>query len=159
KPAQRPTTVLWLFEALPPPTLNERAEHKGSRVAKFISRELTPGRLLRLTWSAVPRPVRARVREAILRLIFSDFKRALDKDRQSSFTPDVNLCSLMMHRHVWFRHHFSEGWLDFVFAGTVSQQQSLTRMGIPARFAPLGYHPGMGVNLPGERDIDVLFLG
>ena len=159
KPAPRPTTALWLFEALPPPTLNERAEHKGSGVAKFISRELTSGRLLRLTWSAVPRPVRTRVREAILRLLFSNFKRAMDKDPQSLFTPDVNLCSLMMSRHVWFGQHFSAGWLDFVFTTTVSQQQSLTRMGIPARFAPLGYHPGMGINLSGERDIDVLFVG
>lgn len=83
----------------------------------------------------------------------------MDKDLQSAFTPDVHLCSLMLRRHVWFRHHFSEGWLDFVFTNTVSQQQSLTRMGIPARFAPIGYHPGMGINLPGARDIDVLFIG
>src|SRR5215510_12095648 len=100
KPAPRPTTVLWLLEALPPPTLNERAEHEGSRVAKLTSRESPSGRLLRLIWSAVPRSVQARAREAILRLLFSNFKRAMDKDPQSSFTSDVNLHSLMMHRHV-----------------------------------------------------------
>ena len=49
--------------------------------------------------------------------------------------------------------------VDLIVVTSRSRQRFLEEKGIPSRFIPLGFHPGMGRKLDLGRDIDVLFIG
>lgn len=49
--------------------------------------------------------------------------------------------------------------IDRVIVTSRSRQTFLAEKGMPSEFIPLGFHAGMGRDLGGVRDIDVLFIG
>jgi hypothetical protein len=157
---RRPNTILWQIHSLPPSTLSTRAEYKGLRAVEINRVGLPLGWFSELIKSAIPVPVRAHVRRAIRAPFFFYFRKELTKSLHPALNElDANSSRMMMHRYAWLKHHFTEGWIDFVFVSSVPRKEFLTSRGIPAKFAPIGYHVGMGTNLGIKRDIDVLFIG
>jgi hypothetical protein len=158
---RRPTTILWQLDPLPPTTLNETEEAILLREAEQYHRvRLAPGRLSRLIKSTIHAPVLTWVKKTIHEIR----RRGADEAAIGTLSPlfqgiENQMLFWMTHRYAWFKRSFHEGWLDYVFASDRSKLDFLTGRGIPARFAPLGYHPWMGEPLGRERDIDVLFLG
>jgi len=49
--------------------------------------------------------------------------------------------------------------IDRLFVSTPERQQAIATAGHTSTFVPLAYHPCMGSDRSGPRDIDVLFLG
>lgn len=159
---KKPLTILWHLNPLPPPSLFERDERVGSRAVELWDRlKLPSGGLSELiTSSLLPISVRTQLRRTISWALFSGFKRKLSNSMHKKFqVVDTITCRNMIHRYWWIKRRFTEGWIDFLFSSTVPAMEFLISRSIPVQFAPVGYHPWMGINLGMERDIDVLFIG
>jgi hypothetical protein len=153
---QRPATVLWHVEPLPPGPIPAQAENAARRLVRCDLNEL-------------PHPLPALVRSVpghsllvnLVRQAYSAplVRRCHWEDR----TPDGFVHGREWYHAVthalWFQQRYSSTWCDFVAASTMPRCRVLTEMGIPCEYAPLGYHPLWGTNQGADRDIDVVFLG
>jgi hypothetical protein len=104
--------------------------------------------------------MRRRRKQALYRDVFGGFKEEMARIIEPPFNSlDEESCKFIMRGYLWLKQNASRGWLDHIFCSISSRQQFLRSRGIAAQYAPLGYHPVMGKNLHGERDIDVFFVG
>jgi hypothetical protein len=152
----RPVTALWLFEPLPPPSLDRQVERLGLRLANCDWYRLPrPGhRLLQLL------PCHGRLWNMARSMCMSRFQKEVSKLGPDDGEPGMSYeFHRVMCEYRWFREYYSKQWCDFVFASTLPRCQFLHNKGIAATFVPMGYHPDWGRDLGMKRDIDVLFLG
>jgi hypothetical protein len=153
---QRPTTVLWHIELLPPGVIPASAEDTARRLARCELSEL-------------PRPWLTWVGHVPGHSLFINLARRLLGDRLTArcgweeWTHAGSVHSRewfhAVQNAVWFKQWYSGAWCDFVAASTQPRCRLLTEMGIACEYAPLGYHPLWGTDQGEDRDIDVLFLG
>lgn len=130
-PQRRPVTILWLIEPVPPAAISRRLENAALRLQKINER-----------W-----PVLGTASACVLQLL-------------ASGSPLSGIPSqFLFRRYSWLKERIPEGWLAHTFASTRAKADFLVSRQIPATFCPVGYHPDMGRDLGGERDIDVLFIG
>ncbi|MGE5294216.1 MAG: glycosyltransferase [Solirubrobacterales bacterium] len=154
--SQRPATVLWHVELLPPGVIPAHAEDAARKLV-----QCDVGRL--------PKPLRTLVRcvpshssviNLVRRIRCAQFVRRCGWDDG----PGIGHVHAREWHHavqnaLWLRECYSDAWCDFVAVSTVPRQRLLTEMGIPCEYAPLGHHSLWGTDRGGDRDIDVVFLG
>lgn len=162
---RRPVTILWQLEPLPPP---EITHHSDARAESVIAKS---GRLLS-TLLVFPRPLRRVIGSLALMtarfgamkvvspILMSSLEAVAGIELRTKWADlDLLSCMLLIRASTWYRRKYSNSWLDFVFASTVSQQRFLAQSSVPATFVPPGYHRGMGHDSGQHRDIDVVFIG
>ncbi len=157
--SERPTTLLWLMDPLPPKGMLPEAESIGLKACRWRDRFglRYPGDLPR--WKKLLSLLRLRV-------------WAYKKCSAPGFR---NVCRLIRHTHGceddwpqirgvmenWqdILDSHDEGWIDHLIVSTDQRRRFLLNRGIPAYFIPIGAHDSMGRNLGWKRDIPVAFLG
>lgn len=157
--AKRPRIVLWHQQPLPPPVLTQRADELGERLLRAQWDDLLGrwakglGRLL---------PATGRMRTILQRLLAVPVRHEFERLGGIEYgnVGWDDLC-LIFEEAAWLGKTFAadQPWIDVVACGTLTRLAFLRQCGIPARFVPLGFHPGWGDVGPGDRDIDVLFVG
>lgn len=157
KAPKRPRVLMWQHEPLPPkisPELIALAErHAAPCWSYLLGRWAQPLDPLVGMPGFLKRRVRDQLGLAAERLILSH------ESRQAQLHP-VGL-RLMLEQLPWYRSACQgpNRWIDRSACSVATRVQALADLGAPADFIPLGYHPIWGEELPGERDIDVLFIG
>jgi hypothetical protein len=107
-----------------------------------------------------PRSFRYRLGSAVRARHFKTFRNRLPEKTRLLFEEiDPGYGGYMLLRQFWLERIWPQGILDQVWTSSVMATKALRERSIPARFAPIGYHPRMGQDLGLERDIDVLFIG
>ena len=154
-PTQRPATILWHIEPLPPGPLPESA----FRTARLLSR---------CDWNHLPRPLAALahyvpgrnlIRDAARSALSRKLEKLSDWDSTRTGAVHPRLLYHAVQHYMWFQQWHAPQWCDVVAASTRARCGILERMGIDCEYTPLGYHPGWGQDMECERDVDVLFLG
>ncbi len=158
--AQRPITILWQLDPLPPEDLPPDAEAAGLRAARWKNR-------FRLHQSAAGMPrwkkiaTLFRLREwANTQCSAYGYRKAsrLIKRRGGDDIDWKQIRGVMGNwRRILDGHR--EGWLDHIAVSTHQRLRFLTRRGIPAHFIPVGAYDEMGRDMGLSRDIQVGFLG
>ncbi len=156
----RPRIVLWHLQPLPPPALTQRANDIGERLLAARWEDVLG------SWAShVSRviPAQGRVREVLQRVLAVSMREELIRlgGAEHGNVGWDDLCS-MFEEAAWLSHAFAppEQWIDEVASNTPTRVSFLRQCGIPARFVPLGFHPGWGrMNNNLNRDIDVLYVG
>ena len=156
-PARRPTTVFWQLEPLPPPSYGLRAEAQGRGLAQCDWDGLANG------WLKPIRnfiPARNVFLSAVQQWRARPLRREMSNSGASEFdTLHPGAVHYVVTQAEWIIRNYGRGWIDHVFTSTLPRQHFLSSRGIPAGFAPVGYHDAWGYNLGQDRDVDVLFLG
>ncbi len=154
-PTQRPATILWHIEPLPPGPLPEQA----FGTARLLSR---------CDWNQLPRslaalvhciPGRNLVRDAARSALSQKLERLADWGYVDNGAVHPRLLYHAVQHYVWFKQRYSQRWCDVVAASTRARCSLLEQMGIQCEYAPLGYHSAWGQDMQVIRDVDVLFLG
>jgi hypothetical protein len=161
---RRPTTALWQLEPCPPPEFASGVEPQGLRSAKLARAALrlvdAPKPVKKLLKAMLPLLAQTGVVRTCAAKLLSNLERDMGKSLPPAWGDlDALSCFYMMRACAWSAGNGADRWLDAVFTSTIPQQQFLLSRGVPAHFAPIGYHPAMGSNLARRRDIDVVFLG
>ncbi|MFV1966809.1 MAG: glycosyltransferase [Pirellulaceae bacterium] len=150
--ASRPTTVLWHHEPLLPPETPNATE----RVARALLSDDAYRKLPRGPIREIARWCIRRRRAGIARRFRREFTKAAPCPYEIS---PGELC-FAVNEAAALLEHMRWGWIDHLFCTTTPRIQYLASRGIEASHVPMGYHPSLGGELPGQvRDIDVLFLG
>jgi hypothetical protein len=154
--AQRPSTVLWHVEPLPPRPIPPEAEKAARRLARCDFNRL-PQPLPTLV-RCVPGHSRwwglvrwARCRQMVRRYGWDQ--------RADSRSIHPRVWYHAVQHALWLRQRYSRTWCDLVAASTQPRCRVLTEMGIPCEYAPFGYHSRWGTTSRSQRDVDVVFLG
>jgi len=156
----RPITIFWLLDTLPPVSFTPKAAEIGSRLGlynkslKFARTNFKP------LISTIPIGLRRKLGVAACATLMAGLDEELESTSQSELK-DLDTTSRyeLLGRYEWMRTNHAEGWIDHMIANTRSKIDFLHKMDIPASFIPFGYHKSMGQDMGLERDIDVLFLG
>jgi len=153
----RPSTIFWLIDPLPPPQLSERGLQIGLKLLNCDWRKLPP------PWAKLIRtclPFHHEMQKAARWLLNHKIKKQALADNCPGYTDiSTNQSYVLMSSLEWTRRNFEQGLIDYVFTSTIPRTQTLKTIGIDAGFVPVGYHPSWGSKLSLERDIDVLFIG
>lgn len=156
----RPTTILWMLDTLPPLCFTEKAAEISSRLAIYNKSLLFLRTRLKSIVNLTPIGFRRKMGLAACSALLSGLDQELESTSQDELTHlDVNSRYEILGRYQWMRSSYDAGWLDRIVVSTQSKTDFLNKMGIPARVVPFGYHPNMGRDLGLEREIDVLFIG
>lgn len=161
---RRPITILWQLEPLPPPVLAGHAAQQRlqtANMARMLLRVLdAPTPVKKLLKTVVSFLVCTGVMPKFASRLLARLEREIGHSLPSVLRDlDIVSCLYVMRACAWCAENRPERLFDFVFTSTIPQQQFFVRRGIPADFAPIGYHPGMGCNLGRRRDIEVVFIG
>lgn len=158
----RPPTLLWQLDPLPPPDLPPEAEEIGLRVARWDEGPASAS-LRRIVFRLIP------FRRQWIRLARSWGLRRLENlgpvGREFAQPGGATVARLSRYWN-FIRRETERGTLDQVATSLPTRLEFLRRRGIPAMELPLGFHPAMGCGadgkdgeLVGSRDCDVVFLG
>jgi hypothetical protein len=159
RPSQRPRTVLWQLQPLPPPVLTQRAGQLSEKLLAARWEDLLG------TWaSGLSRllPARGRVRTVLQRLLAMPVRQEFERLGGAGYgnVGRDDLC-MIFEEAAWLSENLIQGgsWIDTVACSTPTRVAFLRQCGLVAKFVPLGFHPAWGENRNEERDIDVLFVG
>jgi hypothetical protein len=157
---QRPVSIFWLLDSLPPVELNPRATKIISRMQIYNRTMAVTHTKLKPVLSLIPRPIRHKFGlAACSRLLNGIDEQIADVAPPEMLEMDINSRYEIYGRAEWFQRHSVDGSIDHVFVNTMSKMTYLNSIGVHSTFVPLGYHPSHGQDLGMERDVDVLFLG
>ena len=158
--AQRPRTILWQMDPLPPENWPPEAEAAGLKAARWKDRFF-----LHQSAGAMSRQKK----------LFTLFRLREWANKQCSGPGFRKACRLIKHngggdfdwtqvrgvmsnwREILDSHH--AGWLDHYVASTNQRRRFLASRKIPAHFIPVGAYEEMGQDQGLHRDIQVAFLG
>ena len=153
----RPLTVFWLINPLPPPQLSERGLQISLKLLNCDWRKLPP------PWAKLIRaglPLHHEMQKAARWMLNRKIKKQALADNCPGYTEiSTNQTYVLMSSLEWARKNVEQRLIDYVFASTIPRTQTLKKIGIDAKFVPVGYHRSWGKKLSLERDIDVLFIG
>ncbi|MGA2324223.1 MAG: glycosyltransferase [Sedimentisphaerales bacterium] len=153
----RPLTIFWLIDPLPPPQLSERGRQIGLKLLNCDWQKL------RSPWPKLIRtclPFHHEMQKAARWLLNRKIKKQALADNCPGYSEIRTQKSyILMKSFEWTKRNFEQGWIDYVFTTTIPRMQTLKTIGIDAGFIPVGYHPSWGKKLSLERDIDVLSIG
>jgi hypothetical protein len=157
---QRPRTILWQMDPLPPENWPQGAEIVALKAARWTDRFF-----LHQSAAAMSRQKK----------LFTLFRLRQWANKQCSAPGYRKACRLIKHnaggdvdwpqvrgvmsnwREILESYH--GGWLDHYVASTNQRTRFLTGRKIPAHFVPMGAYEEMGHDLGLHRDIQVGFLG
>jgi hypothetical protein len=153
----RPLTIFWLIDPLPPPQLSERGLQIGLKLLNCDWRKLsTP-------WAKLIRtglPLHHEMQKAARWMLNRKIKKQALADKCPGYSEiNTQKSYILMKSMEWAKRNFEQRLIDYVFTTTIPRMQTLGKIGIDAGFVPVGYHPSWGRKLSLERDIDVLFIG
>jgi hypothetical protein len=153
----RPLTIYWLINPLPPPQLSERGRQIGLKLLNCDWRKLPP------PWAKLVRaglPLHHEMQKAARWMLNCKIKKEALANKCPGYTNiSTHQTYILMSSLEWTRKNVENGLIDYVFASTIQRTQTLKKVGIDAEFVPVGYHHSWGKKLSLERDIDVLFIG
>lgn len=159
---QRPPTLLWQLDPLPPPDLPPELEEIGLRIARRDNHHF-PAWCRLIVRRCVP------FRRYWVRLIqYRDLRRMAGEGRSGRefAKPGAETVARVSRYWDFIRREVERGTLDQVAVSVPPRCEFLRRRGIPATVLPLGFHPSMGNDAGGRdgepdgaRDFDVVFLG
>jgi Glycosyl transferases group 1 len=157
---QRPRTLLWLMDPLPPESWPLEAEAAALKAARWKDRFF-----LFQSAGALSRPEKLltlfRLREwAYKQCSAPGYRKAcnLIKHNNGDDVDWLQVRGVMSNwREVLESYH--AGWLDHYVASTNQRTRFLRSRKIPAHFVPVGAYEEMGHDLGLNRDIQVGFLG
>jgi hypothetical protein len=154
--ARRPQVLLWAPDPFPPTGLSDAAISSGRRYGQRVNQlrgvqQRLPGWIGRPDADGV---VKRSLRR--LALVGAGGRSALDPSAH-----DVNGTDLAFafSRLTWVDAAVADGVVDEVMVTSPASVRTLAEHGVRATYAPVAFHPSMGADLDGDRDIDVLFLG
>lgn len=155
----RPYTVLWHLQPLPPPVLTQRAGQLGEKLLAARWEDLLG------TWaSGLSRlvPAKGRVRHVLQRLLAVPVRQEFERVGGAEYgnVGWDDLC-MIFEEAAWLSENLAQGasWVDAIACSTPTRVAFLRQCGIAAKFVPLGFHPDWGEIHNEDRDIDVLFVG
>lgn len=150
----KPVTMLWQIEPFPPPGVPDHLLDRPARTRREKSLwwlETTGAEAFR---KVVPLRWRHRLKEATRAAVGSR------KAEDTGSAEDMLYWGVQrLERVSWIERATEEGWLDHVWVSAPERARLLEERGIRSSFVPLGYHPQMGSDRGGVRDLDILFLG
>jgi hypothetical protein len=153
----RPSTIFWLIDPLPPPQLSERGRQIGLKLLNCDWQKLPP------PWSKLTRaglPLHHEMQKVARWLLNQKIKKQALADNCHGYSEiSTQKSYILMKSFEWTKRNVEQGFIDYVFASTIPRTQTLKKIGINARFVPVGYHPCWGRKLSLDRDIDVLSIG
>ena len=158
--SQRPTTILWQLDPLPPENLPPEAEAAGLKASRWRDRFW-----LHQSAAAMPRWKKLctlfRLREWANKQCSAPGYRKTSRLIQRSVGGDFDWVQVRAVMANWRRilDSHKEGWLDHYAVSTNQRRRFLTNRGIAAHFIPVGAHEEMGSDRGLSRDIPVGFLG
>jgi hypothetical protein len=158
--SQRPKTILWQVDPLPPENLPPEAEAVGLKATRWKDR-------FRLHQSAAGMPrwkklcTFFRLREWANKQCSAPGYRKASRLIQWRSGEEFNWVQVRGAMETWRRIQDAhrEGWLDQIAVSTNPRRRFLASRGITAPFIPVGAHEAMGCDLGRPRDIPVGFLG
>jgi hypothetical protein len=153
--AQRPFTLLWQHEPLPPPETTASAHRLGLRLADPGWEDLLGSWAATLNRLGRPSGL---VRQAIERR----WSPTLERGMMPGIPPPGLHGLRTLFRQVQWMLNYARGprrLVDAVACSLPTRVDYLAQQGVEALFVPVGYHPCWGEDLGITRDIDVLFLG
>ena len=155
---QKPVTVLWQLEPLPPAELSLDGERIGLRATAFDWRRMPRAAQKALGYVAPLGKELARLGRRGLALAYS--RQVIhEPNHQGWVRYHVSNYLAAVSEWRWIKPAHANGWLDHYFASTQPRVRFLRSRGISAEMLPVGYHRDWGRDLGANRDIDVLFLG
>ncbi len=153
----RPLTIFWLIEPLPPQQLSERSLQIGLKLMNCDWQKL------RSPWPKLIRtclPFHHEIQKAARWMLNRKIKKQALADNCPGYSEiNTQKSYILMRSFELIKRNFEQELMDYTFTTTIPRMQTLKTIGIDAGFVPLGYHPRWGGKLSLERDIDVLFLG
>jgi len=158
--AQRPVTILWQMDPLPPENLPPDAEAAGLKACRWADR-------FRLYQSAAAMPrwkklcTLFRLREWANKQCSAFGYRKASRliKRQCGGDFDWPQIRGVMTSWRMILDSVNQGWLDHFVVSTNQRRRFLAGRGIPAYFIPVGAYDELGRNLGRSRDIPAGFLG
>jgi len=155
----RPKTILWQIDPLPPKSLTPEAEKIGEEALQKLERH-TRSLGYKAINACLTKAMRQKRKQAVYKSVFRDFKDLMAQIITPPFNKlDEDSCKLIMRGYLWLKRNAARGWLDHIFCSIPAREQFLQSRGISAHYAPLGYHPIMGRRLKRQRDIEAVFIG
>jgi hypothetical protein len=145
----RPHTVIWDYDPVPPSSMPRLAVRIGVAAARLSDR--LDGLGGRAPWL---RPLQRMLPWPMFR--FSAACTRLGLHGRRLHTREIHTPFKLW---VCLQDVLAEGWVDGLYVTTREKQRFLESRGVSACFAPIGWAPGFGEDLGQERDVDVLFLG
>jgi hypothetical protein len=157
---QRPRTILWQLDPLPPEDLPMEAEAAGLKASRWRDRFH-----LHQSAAAMPRWKKVctlfRMREWACKQCSAFGYRKASRLIKRSHGGDFDWPQIRGVMSNWrqIRESHSEGWVDHFVVSTNQRLRFLSGRKIPAQFIPVGAYEEMGADLGRHRDIPVGFLG
>jgi hypothetical protein len=158
--SQRPRTILWHIDPLPPENLPREAEAVGLKATRWKDRFR-----LHQSASALPRWKKIctlfRLRAWANKQCSAPGYRKATRLIQRRIGEEFNWVQVRGAMETWRRilDAQQEGWLDQIAVSTNPRRRFLASRGITAPCIPVGAHEEMGCDLGSPRDIPVGFLG
>lgn len=148
---ERPYTVAWQFDPLPPEVMPRLAERTGVAAARLSDVLARQRRVAGIQWS---RPL-----QRGLPWLGFQLSALLTRPRLPGLP--VHVKDLRGALRVWasVQEALADGWVDAFFGSTGGTVGFLRSRGVACELAPVAWAPGFGEDRQGKRDIDVLFLG
>lgn len=157
--SQRPITILWQMDPLPPVDLPPEAEHAGLQAARLRDSLWLRQPADMPRWKKLCTFYRSRV-WAYQNCSALGFRKAcrLIKCKHSGDFDWIQIRGVMEN---WqdILSGYNEGWMDHLVVSTNQRRHFLMHRGVPAHFIPIGADEHMGRNMKLKRDISVGFLG
>jgi len=156
--SQKPMTVLWQIDPLPPDHLSSDAEWFAQKA--FHWREI-----LKAHWEPLSRAEKLRTLYRLRMWSYHKLSarsyRQIVKQMEKTNGNDVSCRDIRGAMENWHGILIGrkEGWLDVIVASTNQRRAFLNRRGITAYFVPVGAHDYMGGPMEMPRDIPIGFLG
>jgi hypothetical protein len=149
-------TVLWQWDPLPPPGLQEQDETTWMRLASFDLDRL-PARFQETLERWVPYHAKFTHRQRDFAARLACYVGRANTDVFEGLT--VSQIHFVFSQWAWIRRQVTSGRIDLVLGSAPSRVEFLRNRGVPTGLVPIGYHNEMGTLLDLPRDVDVLFIG
>lgn len=158
--SQRPVTILWQMDPLPPEYLPPEAESAGLKASRWRNsfRLHQPADMPR--WKKLCTLFRLRV-WSYKKLSAPGFRKACHLIKRNNCGDDFDWPQIRGVMENWqdILDSHNDGWMDHFVVSTNQRRRFLMSRGITAHFIPVGGHEYMGRDLGLRRDILVGFLG
>jgi hypothetical protein len=157
--AQRPVTILWQIDPLPPDDSPPEADYAGLQACRWrdFFRVHHPNSMPR--WKKLCTLYRLRVSCYQKFSAFGFRKACRIIEHHRGYYVDWKQIRGVMENWQDTRDSHNEGWMDHFVVSTNQRRLFLVKRGITAHFIPVGAHEYMGRDLELKRDIPVGFLG
>jgi len=149
--SERPRTVLWEFDPLPPRSISRLAERVGVRAARLSDHLAGLQHNQSVPW--------ARAGKRLIPWLGFRFSAAAIGRRLDGSPVRPREIQGALGAWASLKQVLGEEWLDAIYVTSNEKVGFLRDRGVACGFAPVGWAPGFGEDRGLERDIDVLFLG